>query len=262
MFEFARYEARHRVRGTLALTVGLSALTTLYIWMFPSVVASGVDLDAYVEAFPPALVEAFGIRSLGTIEGFLAAELYAFGWVLLLGLYLGYSAASLLAEDVERGRMDITLSMPVRRWRVVVENYLSLLLPVAVLNLVLPVVVYVGAVLIDESIPVRDLLAVHALSVPYLLSCASVGLLASAVADRAGVAQRVALAVLGGLFLVESVVAATDYAWVGNLAPMRHYDPTAVLVDGVYDLEGAAILLGGTVLLVGASVLYFSRRDI
>jgi ABC-2 type transport system permease protein len=262
MLDIARYEGRHRVRGSVALAVGLSLLTALYVWMFPSVTASGVDLDAYVEAFPPALIEAFGIRSLGTIEGFLAAELYAFAWVLLLGLYLGYTAASLVAEEVERGRMDLTLSLPVSRVRVVVESYLSVLVPVAVLNTVVPVVVYVGTRLIDEPVAATDLVAVHLLSVPYLLCCGAVGLLASVVFDRASVAQRVALAVLGGLFLVESLLAGTDYAEIGALAPMRHYDPTAVLVQSSYDWRGAAILSVATVLLVAASALYFRRADV
>jgi len=262
MLEFARYEARHRSRGTVALTAGLAALALLYVWLFPSIEASGVDLDAYVEAFPPALIEAFNIRSLGTIEGFLAAELYAFGWVLLLGLYVGYSAAALIADDVDRCRMDIVLSLPVTRSRVVLERYLSLLVPIVVLNAVLPVVVYAGARAIGESIVVRDLVAAHALSVPYLLACGAVGLLASVLVDRASVAQRLALAVLGGLFLVESAVASTDYARIGALAPMHYYDPTAVLVDGSYDLQGAGVLLAATAVLVAVSLVYFSRTDI
>ncbi|QLG29689.1 ABC transporter permease subunit (plasmid) [Halorarum halophilum] len=261
MFELARYEGRHRIRGALALTVGLSALVALYVAMFPSV-SSSVDLDEYMRAFPPALREAFGIATLSTIEGFLAAELYAFGWVLLLGLYFAYAAAGLVADDVERGRMDLLLSLPVTRSRLVTEKFLSLLVPMAVLNVAVPVVVYVATALIDDPIAVADLLAVHALSVPYLLATASVGLLASVAFDRVSIAQRAALAALFGLFLVNSVASGTDYAWLGALAPMRYYDPTAVLVEGTYDLGGAALLLVAALVLVGASELWFARRDI
>ena len=161
MFELARYEGRQRVRGALALTVGLSALVALYAAMFPSV-SSSVNLDEYMRAFPPALREAFGIATLSTIEGFLAAELYAFGWVLLLGLYFAYAAAGLVADDVERGRIDLLLSLPVTRSRLVTGKFLSLLVPMAVLNVVVPVVVYVATALIDDPIAVADLLAVHA----------------------------------------------------------------------------------------------------
>lgn len=261
MLEFARFEGRKRIRASVALAAGLSALTALYVWLFPTV-SEGIDLDEYAESLPPAVVAAFDLRALGTIEGFLAAELYGAMWVLLLGLYLAYAAASLLAADVESRRLEITLSLPVSRARVVVERYLALLVPIGVLNAVVPVVVFVATVLIDDRVPVPDLLAVHALSVPYLLACAGLGLFASTLVDRAGIAQRVALAVLFGLFLIDSVVATTDYAPLGALAPMRYYDPSAILVDGEYDLAGAAILLAMAASLVGAAAVAFSRRDL
>jgi ABC-2 type transport system permease protein len=215
-----------------------------------------------MEAFPPAVRQAFGVASLNTMEGFLSAELYAFGWVLLLGLYFAYAAAGLVADDVERGRMDLLLSLPVRRRRVVAEAYTSLLVPIAVLNVVVPVVVYVATALVDAPVDPVDLVVVHALSVPYFLATAGLGLLASVVADRVSVAQRAALGVLFGLFLVDSVAAGTDYDALGALAPMRYYDPTAVLVEGSYDLAGAALLLAAAAVLVAASALWFGRRDV
>lgn len=257
----ARYEGRHRVKGAAALTVGVGALVALYVAMFPSI-SSSVDLDEYMEAFPPVLQEAFGIRTLSTIEGFLAVELYSFVWVILLGLYFAYAAADLVADDVERGRMDLLLSLPVRRTRVVTEKFLSLLVPLAILNVGTPVVVYVATLLIGDPIGVRALLAVHALSVPYLLVTAAVGLVASVAVDRASIAQRAALAVIFGLYLVETLVSNTDFAWLGALAPMRYFDPGAVLVDGTYDLAGAAILLVTAVALVGVAEFWFARRDI
>lgn len=262
MLEFARYEGRHRRRGATALSVGIAALVALYVWLFPSVEASGVDLEAYVEAFPPAVRQAFGIEALGTIEGFLAAELYAFVWVLLLALYFAYSAATLVADDVESGRMDVTLSLPVRRSRVVVEKYLSLLVPLVAVNVVTPLVVYAGVLSIDESISATDLLAVHAMSVPYLLAAAAIGLVASVAFDRTNVAQRVALVAVFGLFLVESVLTGTDYEAVGALSPTRYFDPTAALVRGEYDVAGAVILLAAAVALVAVSAVWFTWKDV
>jgi ABC-2 type transport system permease protein len=261
MFEFSRFYGRRRVKGAGALAAGLSVLTGLYIYMFPSI-STSIDLDQYVEAIPPALRAAFGIESLGTIEGFLAAELYAFGWVLLLGLYLAYSAASVVADDVEDGRMDMLLALPVSRSKVVLEKFSALLVTIAVVNLVLPVVVLVGVAAIGESISIPDLAMVHLLSLPYLLLTASVGLVASVVFDRTSIAQRVAAGVVFGLFLVDSVVTDTDFEWLGALSPMRYYDPTGVLVRSEWDLAGAAILLAAAVVLVAVSRAYFRRKDV
>jgi ABC-2 type transport system permease protein len=261
MFEFTRYYGRRRVKGSVALVAGLAVLTSLYVYMFPSI-SEGIDLDAYIEAMPPALRAAFGVQSLGSIEGFLAAELYSFGIVLLMGLYLAYSAASVIADDVEDERMDMLLALPVTRSKILLEKFAALLVPIVVVSVVLPVVVYLGVVAIGESISVSDLLMAHLLSVPYLLTTAAVGLLASVWFDRTSLAQRAAMGVVFGLFLIDSVVTNTDFADLGVLSPTRYYDPAAVLVQSEYDLAGAAILLVATILLVGASRAYFRRKDI
>ena len=261
MFEFTRYYGRRRVKGSAALTVGLAVLTLLYVYMFPSI-SEGVDLDAYVESMPPALQAAFGTQALGTIEGFLATELYSFGIVLLMGLYLAYSAASVIADDVEDERMDMLLALPVTRSKVLLEKFSALLVPIAVVNVALPVVVYGGVLAIGESLSVTDLLMAHVLAVPYLLATAAVGLLASVWFDRTSLAQRAAMGVVFGLFLVDSVVTDTDFAVLGSLSPTRYYDPTAILVGSEYDLLGGAILLGAAAVLVAVSRAYFQRKDI
>src|SRR6056297_570642 len=190
----ARYDAAGRARGSLVLTGLLSAFLLLFLAFFPSLSTAGIDLDAYVEAFPPAFREAFGIIAISSIEGFLAVEFYQFAWLLLVGLYLAYLAGGTIAGDVASGRMDLTLSAPVARRDVVVGRFLGLVPLVALLNLALPVVAYVGVV------------AVHALAVPYHLACVAVGIAVSTLVPRPGIAQRVALGALFALFMFESVV--------------------------------------------------------
>ncbi len=261
MFEFSQYYGRRRIKGSAVLTAGLALLTGLYIYMYPSI-SAGIDLDAYVESMPPALRAAFGIEALGTIEGFLAAELYAFGWVLLLGLYLTYSAATVIADDVETGRMDMLLALPVSRSKVILEKFSALLVPIVFANAVMPVFVYAGVMAIGESVSVANLVMVHLLSIPYLLTTAAVGLVASVVFDRTGLAQRASLSVVFGLFLIDSVVTDTDFAVLGALSPTRYYDPTAVLVSSQWDFTGAVLLLVATGVLLGVSRALFKRKDI
>lgn len=261
MLELAVYGARKRVKGALALSVGLSAFSVLYAAFYPSF-ATGFDMDQYIDALPQVFVEAFGLRAFGTIEGFLATELYHFAWVILLGVYLAYSAAGLVAGDVESERMDLLLSLPVSRGRVVAEKYLALVPGVLVVNAVVAAVTWLSTHAIGYPVAATDLLAVHALSIPYLLCCAAVGLAFSVAADRESVAQRGAMATVFGLFLLETVVSTTDYAWLGAIAPMRYFDPTAILVENTYDLAAAGILLAAVLALVAASAWYFRRRDV
>lgn len=261
MLELARYGARKRVKGALVLSVGLSAFSAMYVAFFPSV-SEGIDLDAYIDSMPQAFVEAFGLRALGSIEGFLATELYTFAWIILLGLYIAYSAASLIASDIEHDRMDVILALPVSRSRVVGEKFLEIAPGILLINVVVAAVTWVATRAIGHPIGTWDLIAVHLLSLPYLFACAGIGLAYSVVVDRASIAQRAAMATVFGLFLLESLVSGTDWSWVGAIAPMRYFEPTDILVDGTYDIAAAGILVAATVVLVTASQWYFTRRDI
>jgi ABC-2 type transport system permease protein len=263
MFEITRYEGRHRVRGALVLTALLALFALFVVYLFPSVAASGADFEAYLESLPPAFQEGFvGSASFTTVEGFLSTELYQFLWLLLLGLYVAYSAGGVIAGDVETDRIELLLAAPVSRSRLLVEKYLALLVPILTVNLVTPFVVYAGLLAIDESIEAATLFAVHLLSIPYLLACASLGLLLSAAASRASVAQRGAIGVVFGLFLFDTVTTDTDVEWLGAFSPTRYYSPVDVLGEGTYDLAGALILLSAAVALVVASVAVFERRDL
>jgi len=261
MLELAAFGARKRVKGALALSVGLSAFSAMYAAFFPSV-TEGIDLDTYIDSMPQVFVEAFGLRALGTIEGFLATELYQFAWVILLGLYIAYSAASLVASDVENDRMDVTLALPVSRARVVGEKFLELVPGILLINAIVAAVTWAATRAIGYPIGTVDLVAVHLLSLPYLFACAGIGLAFSVLVDRASIAQRAAMATVFGLFLLESIVTGTDWEWVGAIAPMRYFDPTAILVDGQYDLGAAVVLLVATAGLVAVSQWYFGRKDI
>lgn len=261
MFEFLRYDGRKRIKGSIYLSAGMGLLAALVIWVYPSF-SESFEEDEFLDAYPPELLQLFDIQTMASIEGFLAFELYVFGWIILLGLYLAYSAAGIIADDVDRGRMDTLLAMPVTRRRLLGEKFASLAVPIVLVNLVVPLVVLASVELIGESISIADLAAVHLLSIPYLFACAGIGILCSVAFDRASIAQRVALGGTFGLFLLESLVNGTDYEAAGVIAPMRYFDPNEILLESSYDFAGGATLLLMTFGLVGVSVVWFSRKDV
>jgi ABC-2 type transport system permease protein len=261
MLEFFRYDVRKRVRESVTLTLGMVVLTVLDIWVYPSF-RDSFDEDELLDAYPQQLLKLFDIETMSSLEGFLSFELYAFGWVILLGLYFAYSAAGIIATDLDRGRLDSLLAMPVSRPRLLVERFGALALPILTVNLVTAPVVLVGGELVGESLSVADVFAVHLLSVPYLFACAGIGILCSVVFDRASIAQRVALGVTFALFMGESLLAETEYEPLGAIAPMRYFDQTETLLASSYDILGAGVLVGMTIGLVVLAQAVFVRRDI
>ncbi|SEO23182.1 ABC-2 type transport system permease protein [Halogranum amylolyticum] len=264
MFEITAFETRRRGRQTLLLSTLLVVTIGLVVGLYPSIAASGVDFEAYVESFPPEVRNAFlgSVENIGTVEGFLVTELYQFVWVLLLGIYFGYVAAGTIAGEIEGGSVDLLLVNPVSRSRLVVGKFCSLLPVVVVVNAVAWLAVLVAVALVDETVDPVDLFVVHALFVLYHAASASVGLLASVVVDRVRVAQGIAIAVHFGLYLVDSLTLDTDYEWLGDLALSRHFDVGELLVAGDVDWAGLGYLVVVTVVLVVASAELFERTDV
>jgi len=261
MFETVRYEAKRRLPAATVISLALSAFAAMVLLIAPGIIGE-VDVDALLENVPPALVESMGLEHMGTIEGFLALELYQFVWVLGLGAYVAYSTAGTIAGDVEDGRMDTLLAAPVSRRRLLLETYLALLTPAVVVNVVVFTVVAAGTAVIGESVALADLAAVHALSLPYFMLCGAAGMLASVAAPRRLIAEGVAAGAVVGTFLLQSLTTGTSAEWVGSVAPMRYYDPLTVLTASEYDLTGAGLLLAVTAALLLVAVRVFEERDV
>ncbi|WP_050048295.1 ABC transporter permease subunit [Halanaeroarchaeum sulfurireducens] len=261
MFETARYEMGRRLRGTAILSILISLYTGFIVWYFT--VLENVPIEDVFEELPPAMRDAFGVESLATIEGFLGAEVYSFVWVLGLGLYFAYVAGGTIAGDVESKRMDLLLSFPISRSRLIAEKFSALLVPIVGVNVIASGAIYAQVTAIGESIDPMHLVLTHVLSVPYLLVCAAIGTMFSVVASRAALAERGAIGVVFVLFLVESVVGGADeYDWIQYLSPTYYYEPTPLLIDGTYDLIDTGILLAAFVGLLVLSQILFHRRDI
>lgn len=261
MFEFLRYEGAKRVRGGLYLSAGLSVLAVIAVWAFPAY-DEAIDMDELLKAFPEPLLRALRIETMASLEGFLAVELYMFGWVILLGLYLAYSAAGLIADDLDRGRLELLLAMPISRTRLAAEKFAALGVPVLIVNAVTPVVVIGTSILIGDPLRIIDVLLLHLWSIPYLFACAGIGLFASVWADRGGVAERIALGTTFGLYLLESLLAGTDFEWIGLVAPMRYFNPNDALVGGDVPILDVAVLCAMVAVLFAASAVWFNNRDL
>jgi ABC-2 type transport system permease protein len=261
MLETVRYEGRRRLRGAAILTAGVGAYAGFIVWYFS--VLEGVDYEDVFEDLPPAMVEAFGIENLSTIEGFLGAQVFNFVWLLGLGLYFAYVAGGTVARDIETERMDLLLSFPVTRSRLLVEKFAALLVPIIAVNALGGPIIYLFVLAVGETVPLDHLFLAHLLSVPFFLVCAGIGLVFSVAVDRAAIAERGAAGTVFLLYLVESVVGGADaYDWIQYLSPTQYYEPTPILIDGSYELIDSAVLLVALVGLIILSQALFERRDI
>lgn len=265
MFELTRFEARRHVRQALAVSAGMFGLVVLVVFIFPSFSQAGEDYQEIIAEMPDALQATFGGGDVPftTLEGFLVFEVYQMVWMMLVGAYLAYAAATLLAGDYEQGNLDILLMTPAPRRQLVAAKFLSMVPDVVLVSLGTFCGVVVGTLAIDESIDLFWLATLHLLSVPYLLVCVAFGLAVSVLfVEKARRAQIVSFAGVAVLYVLEALVQETSYEWVSALMFSHYLSPADVLIRQETDLLGAGVLFGATVLLLVATALAFERTDV
>lgn len=264
MFEITRFEVRRRLRGTLLLTVALFVLIALILGVFPSIRDAGIDLDAYLESLPEETRRAFvgNVTTISTIEGYLASQFYQFAWLIVLGVYYAYAAASSIAGDVSERSVELVLAHPITRSRLVVAKYVSLIPSMLAVNALSMLAVFVGVRFVDESIHLFDLFLLHASSMAYLLACAALGMVASVAVSSLRRAQTVGIGAVFGLFLLDSLTFDTEYEWLGDPTFTRYFDVGEILTEGTIDVGGLAYLLIAAVVLVVVSAEVFERKDV
>jgi len=260
MTAILRIESGKRVRQSFVLVGAFAILSAFLFAAFP---AFADEAELFEEAFPEVFVALFAFEAMHTIEGFVGGYAYPMMWVLFTGLYFAYTSAGMIAGDIRERKMDLTLSNPVSRESVVLQKIGALWVPLVVLNVGLFVVVLVGSLAVDEWIDPVVLGMAHLLSIPYLLVCASLGLLLSVIVDRNETAEVGALALVFVLWLVDGIAEMSpNFEWLRYFTPSRYYDPSAILVHEEFALLDAAILLVAFAALVGIATAIFVRRDI
>lgn len=261
VLKVAFFEGRNRIRVTGVIAVLFALFGAMYLWVGPEMVA-GEAVSDLLDALPPVVTELFGFESLESLEGLLASEFYTLGWIVGLGGYMAYTAAGTVAGDFRDERMDTLLAGPVTRRSILFGKFLALLVPIIALNVVVPAILYGASIAIGEPLAIVNLAVVHLLSIPYLLCWSAIGLLLGVVIRRGRTAGRVALGLVFFGWIFESVISATDYAWVGRVSPMRYFDPPEVLIHGTYDVTGAGVLLVTSILFLSVGQIWFRQHDL
>lgn len=254
--------ASERWRSVLVWGLGLAAMAAIELAVYPSIAKSSAAMQDYVDQWPEAFKQAFGLEDYATGAGFLNAEM--FSMIVPLGLIavaLGAAAAATAGEE-ERGTLDLLMSLPVRRWNVVLAKTLGMVIGVVVVSVLLVVTIVVGAPMVDLEVTAGNVVAATLMCGLLGLLFGGVGLLLGALTGHRAVALGAGMGLALAAFLLNVLAPMADWLepWQ-KLSPFYWALDNKPLASGV-DWAGAGLTLGLTVVLVVAAAVAFERRDI
>lgn len=256
---------RDRRKSYLWWLAGTMAYVGLMAAVYPVIRDRSAEYQAMLENYPEALLTIFGLTSVMSIAsgvGFLTS--YFFGWLvpaLFLTHAIGYASRATAGEEEDR-TMDLLLSTPISRRRLISEKLLGLV----VLQLGLAAVLWAALAIVGEmvgfDVPLAN--AASACLGGALLGIASgaITLAIGALTGRRGMTGGLGAGIAVFSYLFYTVGTLDDrFTALGKVSLLTLYFEQAPLLNGFdmrYALGFAAIIAIGWAM----SAWLFERHDI
>jgi ABC-2 type transport system permease protein len=220
-----------------------------------------------METMPPALLSVFGMTEvslLATPDGFVAFGI-TYG-ALCLAVYAVLSGLSISANDEDEGILDVVLSLPVSRRRVLVERFLAF----TVMAIGITLISYVGILLGRMAVPPEVSFDLGRLLIGTLnMIPITIAIMAITMMFASLIAQKRMVSAIAGLFVIASyfiftlgnAVSSTFTDVLIRLSVFTYFDGEQTVATGIR-MDDAAILLGVAIAALIGSIMAFERRDI
>lgn len=249
-------------RGLIGWSVGLAALVAMMAALWPTI--RDMDMEAFIDAYPEALRELFNVEQFTTGAGFLNAELFSMFVPILFITYGIGVGARLLAREEEQGTIDVLLSTPLSRQRLLTEKAAALVTGIVILGAVLFASTWLLAMPFDMGIGVAYAFGVSLAMVLIGLVFGGLAFAVAAVVGSRGRAVAVAAAAAAAsytFYIASAIVEGVgEWEW---LTPFYHavaIGPAANAADPIP--LGYLWLALGAIGFVAATQPRFVRRDI
>ncbi len=254
---------RDQRRSLLWWGIGVVALTSLTVAFYPAF-SDVPDFDELFEQMPEALTKLFAgeFTDLTSPEGFLNSQLFFFVVPLMFVIFAVLGGSAAIAGEEGAGTLNLLLTSPTPRWRVVVHKFGAVAVATLVLALLMWVGLAVGAVAVGMDISLAGLaaasLSTALLAVAFGTFALALGCITGARGLSAGAASAVAIA---AYFLNALAPLADALAPLQKLSPFYYFigaEPLANVLDALH----VAVLLGLTAAALGVALFTFERRDL
>jgi ABC-2 type transport system permease protein len=253
-------------RSMLYWGIGIGLIGYLQIVVLPNT-DSLQQMADLVATLPPVLLQAFGggdIASIATPEGYLSFRY--FGIVLIVfAVYALIAGLNVTAAEEDRGILDVVLSQPLPRWRLVIEKVLAYTL----LMVAIVIISFLGLWLGVAATPTFVIDTGKLLQGSFNILPGTLVMLAATTLIATLTRRRATAGTIAAIFLVASyfldflgrTVSETFVNSLSALSFFTYYDGSSVIQGGL-NWGNIVLLLAAALLLTAGAVYAFQQRDI
>lgn len=243
-------------------SLGILAFIALELSVYPSIKDQAAQLNQALANMPSAVKSMFGTSDLFSPVGYLNSRIFYLMLPLMLSILAIGLGSSLIAREESEGTLELLLSRPISRARLLLAKLASGLIIVTIVWLVATVSILTLTKIV--SLPMSAPRIIFAAVMAYLVALIF-GALAFAIASfgRLGRGASISLASMIALssYIIASLEASVHWLdWPAKLLPYHYYNPTKILNGS----QPWLVALAYTLIILGLafiSWLAFRRRD-
>jgi ABC-2 type transport system permease protein len=220
-----------------------------------------------IKTMPPSMLAMFGgedVASIATPTGFLDMIFFSYA-LLILASYAVIAGLNITSNEEDSKIMDVLLSLPVPRWRLMLEKFLAY----SLICLGIVLLTFGGLWLGTKASPAMAiddgrLLETTLNLLPSTLLILALTMLLAVLIRSKNIATAIAAAIIAGSYFVDSIGRTASDSLANGLRAVsfyKYYDSTFVIHNGL-NWGNVLLLVVVTVIFVTGGLWSFQRRDI
>lgn len=262
--EVTRHMLRGGRRSLAAWAATFATLVGLYAVIWPSVRGNArwQELFSTLPATYRALFTAGGQLDLSTPAGYLGIELMGFLGPALMAVYAIMAGAAAIAGEQASGGLEVTLSAPIARSRVLAERCAALLINLTVLAAATGLALWAFSLAFGMDLGVASIASAAAALGIFGFFAGAVALAAGAATGSPALARGLgALAAVASYLINALAQVTTALHAVRPISPFYLLLSNAPLRHGL-SAVGAVSVMAASIIVVVAGGIAFTRRDL
>ena len=243
----------------LSLALGGAYFTALF-----KTYTSAFDLNKLMNQIPEGMKALIGGSDfdVSNATGFLNIELFPLIMPALLAGVAIALCSGFTAGEESRGTIDVLLSYPVPRWKMILEKLAALVLSLAIVSFVMLAGIQAGSLVGDAPVELDKVAAGLVLATILAFAFGSIALAIAAWTGNRGAAAGVPAGLMVFMYLVQSLSGQIESLRTINPLSLFHYYLGHSPLKNGLDLGDTAVLVAVTVVFVAISLVAFERRDL
>lgn len=252
-------DVRERRRPNLFWAIGILALVAITIASYPAV-RDNPGLGDFAADMPDFIKALIG-EDFVSPAGYINSQIYL-SMLPVLFLILGVGrAASTLAGEEQDGTLELTLTHPITRTRLLIEKFAEIVFALTLLSVVTWLSTWLGALSVDMDISSAAIGAATASTALLAIAIGAVTYALGAATGRRGLAMGGGAGIAAVSWIVYGIAPLVDVSVLDKLTLWEYAFGADPLANGM-DWGGSLVLVVITILAFGVAVVSFQRRDI